>query len=198
MTSFTKFEDVHIKPTTQPNFETARLNQFIEEYIDTASKTISKQDEILALYKDLVKVGSLLGGMLSLSERHAIRAEVAKAKVVFNLNLRGKEVLDLNDRFDPLLFSNLVRRLHDECPTITNILEQFVLTYNTSKNKKKDVNMKMKAAVHLLALLLDVRDQRGGNDIPVLFGLLCLCYGAGPLMIGVFQHLGSSESFPIL
>ena len=166
--------------------------------MDTASKTISKQDEILALYKDLVKVGSLLGGMLSLSERRAIRDEVAKAKVFFNLNLRGKEVLDLKDKFDPLLFSNLLRRLRDECPTITKILEQFVLTYNTSKNKIKDVNMKMKAAVHLLALLLDARNQRGGNDIPVLFGLLCLCYGAGPSMIGVFQHLGLSESFPIL
>ena len=76
--------------------------------MDTASKTISKQDEILALYKDLVKVGSLLGGMLSLSERRAIRDEVAKAKVFFNLNLRGKEVLDLKDKFDPLLFSNLL------------------------------------------------------------------------------------------
>ena len=174
------------------------MNQFIEEYMDTATKTISKQDEILALYKGVVKVGSLLGGMLSLSERNAIRAEVVKAKALFNLNLRGKEILDLTDKFDPLLFSNLVRRLRDECPTITNILEQFVLTYNTSKNKKKDANMKMKAAVHLLASLLDVRDQRGGNDIPVLFGLLCLCYGAGPSMIGMFQHLGLSESFPIL
>ncbi len=56
------------------------MNQFIEEYMDTATKTISKQDEILALYKEVVKVGSLLGGMLSLSERNAIRAEVVKAK----------------------------------------------------------------------------------------------------------------------
>lgn len=36
------------------------MNKFIEEYRDVSTKTISKQDEILALYKDLVKVGSLL------------------------------------------------------------------------------------------------------------------------------------------
>ena len=98
------------------------LNQFIEEYIYTASKTISKQDAILALYKDLVKVGSLLGGMLSLSERHAIRAEVAKAKVVFNLNLRGKEVLDLNYRFDhcysAILFGDYMPDHHKHLGTV--------------------------------------------------------------------------------
>ena len=103
--------------------------------MDTSARTISKQDKILVLYKDLV-------------------------------------------------------RLRD---VVRNILEQFVLTYNMPKNKKKDANMKMKAVVHLLASLLDVRDQRGGNDISVLFGLLCLCYGAGPSMIGVFQRLGLSE-----
>jgi hypothetical protein len=56
----------------------------------------------------------------------------------------------------------------------------------------------MKAAVHLLASLLDIRDQHSKNDIPILFHLLCICYGAGPAWIRPLQRLGLSESFPVL
>lgn len=105
---------------------------------------------------------------------------------------------DLAGKFDPLLFHKLVQQLGEECPTITNILEQLVLSYNTSRNTMKTVSMKMKSAVHLLAQLIDICDQRSGNDIPVLFGLLCMSYGAGPSMIQLFQHLGLSESFQVL
>jgi len=150
------------------------------------------------LYKDIAKSGSLLGGMLSLSERDAIKEEVKKTKQLFNLGMRGNEVKDLAGKFDPLLFHKLVQQLGEECPTITNILEQLVLSYNTSRNTMKTVSMKMKSAVHLLAQLIDIRDQRSGNDIPVLFGLLCMSYGAGPSMIQLFQHLGLSESFQVL
>ena len=118
-----------------------KLDKYIDKYETAATKTISMQDEVIEIFKDIV-------------ER--------------------------------------------ECPTITNILEQFVLSYNVSRNTTKTVEMKMKASVHLLASLMDVRDQRAGNDIPVLFGFLCLCYGAGPSAIAVFQHLGLSESFQVL
>ena len=77
-------------------------------------------------------------------------------------------------------------------------LEACCLYAILNAKKSVTVDMKMKASVHLLASLMDVRDQRAGNDIPVLFGFLCLCYGAGPSAIAVFQHLGLSESFQVL
>ncbi len=58
--------------------------------------------------------------------------------------------------------------------------------------------MKMKAAIHLLASDLDVTDQNARNDIPVLFGLLCLSFVAGPSLITVLQHLGLTESQSVL
>jgi len=135
---------------------------------------------------------------LSLSERNRITAEVVKAKQIFNLGLRNKDVKDLIEVFDPLLFHKVLEKLKKECPTIINILEQLLLTANASRNTTKTPSMNMKAGVHLLASLLDIRDQRSGNDLPVLFGLLCMCYGAGPSMIEILQHLGLSESFPVL
>lgn len=176
----------------------SKLEEYIDKYETTATKTIHMQDEVINLYKDIVETGKLLGGLLSISERNVITEEVNKTKAIFNLGLREKTVTDLSSKLDSMLFTKLYQNLNRECPTITNILEQFVLSYNASRNTKKTIEMKMKASVHLLASLMDVRDQRAGNDVPVLFGFLCLCYGAGPSAITVFQHLGLSESFQVL
>lgn len=167
-------------------------------YERSVQRTIKKQEEIISLYKDIVGSGSLLGGLLSLTERKVINEEVKKVKTMFNLNMRTNEIIDLSNVFDPFLFQSLVVQIKEECPTIANILEQLVLSSNASRNVIKTEDMKMKAAVHHLATLIDVRDQNGKNDIPILFGLMCLCYGAGYWMIGLLQHLGLSESYPVL
>ena len=171
-----------------------KLDKYIDKYETPATKTITMQDEVIEIFKDIAETRKMLGGLLSISERDIIKEEINKTKRMFSLGMREKNVTDLKSKFDSMLFTKLVENLNRECPTITNILEQLVLSHNT----KKTVEMKMKASVHLLASLMDVRDQRAGNDIPVLFGFLCLCYGAGPSAIAVFQHLGLSESFQVL
>jgi hypothetical protein len=176
----------------------SKLGDKIELYEKTASAIISTQDEIIYSYKEIVDSGNLLGGLLTISEKDAITGEVEKLRTILNLGLRAKGVVDIAEKFDPMLFSNIAHKVQHQCPTITNILEQLVLTRNTSRNTLKTADMKMKASIHLLASLMDVRDQHAGNDIPILFGLVCLCYGAGPSMIQIMQHLGLSESFQVL
>ena len=175
---------------------------FKENFLDydaCVQQIITEQEEVIQLQNEIVSTGGFLGGLLSCSERTSIREEVDEAKNVFNLHMRDhKSTNDLRHIFDPSLFQKLVTDIRATCPTITNILEQLVLTSNTSRNVIKTENLKMKAAVHLLASLLDVRDQHGANDIPLLFGLLCICYGAGPQVIRVLQRLGLTESFPTL
>ena len=176
----------------------AQLGNKIELYKKTANSIISTQNEIIDSYKEVVESGNLLGGLLTISERNAITSEVEKMRPIPNIGLRSKGVVDIAEKFDPRKFSKIVQEVQQQCPTIANILEQLVLSQNTSRNTIKTVDMKMRASIHLLASLLDVRDQHAGNDIPILFGLLCLCYGAGPSMIQIMQHLGLSESFQVL
>ncbi|KAK3729312.1 hypothetical protein QZH41_011439 [Actinostola sp. cb2023] len=173
------------------------LEEKISKMEELSGALVNKQCEVMKLYKEITEAGCLLGGMLTLSERNAIKDEVKKAKQLTNFGFR-KEDIDLVELFDPNLFNQLLHNMKRDCPTILNILEQLVISPNASRNIKKTVSLKMKAAVHLLGSLLDVRDQNSGNDIPVLFGLLCLCYGAGPSMIEVLQSLGLSESFTTL
>ena len=174
-------------------------NENFIEYDKCVQKIIDEQEEVISLQDDIVSTGGYLGGLLSLSERNSIKTEVDKAKKLFNLHIRDDNSLkDLRHIFDPLLFQRLVTGIKTACPTITNILEQLVLSSSTSRNIIKTESMKMKAAVHLLASLLDIRDQHSKNDIPMLFGMLCICYGAGPAVIRVLQRLGLTESFPTL
>lgn len=176
-----------------------RMEILFMDFMDVTSKIVQNQNETIDLYKDIVKTGKLLGGLLTISERSAIKEEVSKTKSLFNLGIRERgKVVDMTEILDPGIFEKLLQGLKRDCPTIMNILEQLVLSYNTSRNTKRTETVKLKASVHLLASLMDIRDQRASNDVPLLFGLLCLCFGAGPSMIELLQHLGLSESYPVL
>ena len=176
-----------------------KVERLFLDYITLSDKIMKKQDSVLQLYKDIVSNGEMLGGLLSLSERSEITNEVKKAKELFNLGIRNKEAKDLVSVFRPTLFNYLLEKLRTDCPTIIFVMEQLVIsTKNAGRNVIKTLGMKMKAVVHLLSSLMDVRDQNGSNDIPILFGLLCMCYGAGPSIINLLQRLGLSESHQVL
>ena len=175
-----------------------QLGSKVELYEKTANDIIFTQDEIIDSYKEIVESGNLLGGLLTISEKNAIIDEVKKMRAILNIGLRSKGVVDIAEKFDPMLVSKIVHEVQQQCPTIANNLEQLVISRNTSRNTLKTADMKMRASLHLLASLLDVRDQHAGNDIPILFGLVCLCYRPGPSMIQIMQHLGLSESFQVL
>ena len=174
------------------------LKVYVAEYDQSVQQIIAEQEKVIKL-QEIISTGSFLGGLLTVSERTCIRKEVDNAKDIFNLHIRDNNYSnDLCHVFDPCLFQRLVVDIKAKCPTITNILEQLVLSPNISRNIIRTENLKMKAAIHLLASLLGIRDQHAKNDIPLLFGLLCICYGAGPSVIRILQRLGLTESFPTL
>ncbi len=87
------------------------VQHLLAKYERSAQHTIKKQEEVISLYKDIVGSSSLLGGLLSLTERKVINEEVKKVKTMFNLNMRTNKVIDLANVFDPFLFQNLVVRI---------------------------------------------------------------------------------------
>lgn len=179
--------------------EVKHLEHLLEQYEHVSGKILTKQSEVIKLYKEIADTGKLLGGILSISERNEIKFELKRAQEIFNLNLRqSREVVDILEHLEPMLFANILTSLREDCPTIINVLEQIVLSSNSYRNVKKTENMKMKASIHLLSSLMDIRDQNAKNDIQVLFGLLCISYGARSSLISILQQLGLCESFPTL
>jgi hypothetical protein len=93
---------------------------------------------VTSLQKDISATGRLFGGLLSVSKRNGITSEVDTAKKLFNLNIWDNKESGISNIFQPLLFQKLVSNIKNACPTITNILEQLVLTHNTSRNTLKN------------------------------------------------------------
>ena len=114
------------------------LKKNFVEYDKCVQQIIAEQEEVISLQDDIASTGGFLGRLLSLSERDAIRGEVDKAKKIFNLHIRDdKSSNDLLHVFDPMLFKKLVTDIKMRCPTITNILEQLVISSSTSRNTIK-------------------------------------------------------------
>ena len=163
--------------------------QASSDFESIANSVIKKQEDAMNLYDGILGSGQLIGGLLSLSEKGAIKSEIGKAKHLFNLGLRTKSPEDLTKVLTPSLFNNLLSKLRESCPTITPVLETLVMSPYTTRNTIKTPQLKMKAALHLLSSLMDVRDQRGNNDLPILFGLLSMSYGAGTAKIRAVRAL---------
>ena len=148
----------------QLNIEKAELQRHLNTledkftmYKEKAGTILSEQEAVINLYKDILEHGSLLGGTLSLSERQNVQNEINKIKLIFNLGIRDeKNTQDLMQFLDPSLFQNLLSEVKLQCPMLITILEQLVLSSNASRSKRKTPEIKMKAAIHLLASMLDV------------------------------------------
>ena len=125
--------------------EVERLECLLDQYEQVSGRLLTKQSEVINLYKEIVDNGNLLGGLLSISEKNEIKLELEKAKKIFNLNFRkGKQVVDILECLEPMLFTNILSSLRESCPTIINVLEQIALSSNAHRNVKKTENMKMK------------------------------------------------------
>ena len=51
---------------------------------------------------------------------------------------------------------------------------------------------KLKCGVNALALLLSVPNQKFSNNVRLLFGVLCISYGAGKQFINMLNAMGLS------
>ena len=56
-------------------------------------------------------------------------------------------------------------------------------------------NMRVKSAVHAIAILVSLKNQKIKNDFKLMFTFLCISFGAGCRFIGMLNHLGLTVSW---
>ena len=106
--------------------------------------------------------------------------------------MRSCQDVDLGEVITPSLFNEFVDAVKERCPFLRNIVETLVVTNATERNVLKTNEQKVLCGHHALALLLNVRNSKCMNDFPLLFGLLCVSYGAGKQCINMLQSTGIS------
>ena len=103
----------------------------------------------------------------------------------------GKAV-DVTEWLHPPIFKNFGDDVKDKCLFLHSILEALFVTIHHERNMHKTNEKKILCAHHALAFLYNVRKSNCCNDFSLLFGLLCVSYGAGKQFINILRSLGLS------
>jgi hypothetical protein len=90
------------------------------------------------------------------------------------------------------IFSSLTGNLRENCRLLFNVLDTILLQ---GKEDSAVSEMRVKSAVHSLAILVSLRSQKIPNDFKLLFTCLCISFGAGLRFISMLNHLGLTVSW---
>ncbi len=90
------------------------------------------------------------------------------------------------------IFSFLPCNVRDTCPLLYSILDNLLLYTGGGRNVS---DIRVRGAVHSLAILISLLNQKIQNDFKLMFTCLCISFGAGCRFIGMLNHLGLTVSW---
>ena len=135
---------------------------------------------------------------LTEQQREVVVKEMKTLEEFCNLGVRRCQDVDVAELISRTIFQEFVNAVSDKCPLLRNIVETLVISYSTERNVNKTKEQKLLSGHHALALLLNTRNSKCLNDFPLLFGLLCVSYGAGEKFINMLHSVGMSLHYNTL
>lgn len=107
--------------------------------------------------------------------------------------LRNDNISARHDLITGDIFNAFASQIKEKCPLIDSILETLVVAKSDRNvHKTNAFKFKFKCASHVLAALIHIRSSKTSTDFPLLFGLLCISYGAGKQFINMLNAIGLS------
>ena len=121
------------------------------------------------------------------------KAELIKEMDTFIsfLNI-GLETQHLSEVDASGVFSTLPVNTTEQCPLLFNVLDTLVLRKTDGREVSE---MRVRSAVHSLAIFVSLKSQKIQNDFKILFTCLCIYFGAGMRFIEMLNHLGLTVSW---
>ena len=127
---------------------------------------------------------------ISISQKEQLEKEFKALECLCSL---GRDEDEISDALQDEVFSKLLEQFEEICPLIYSVLHTLLLSGSDLRQRiHRTPRYKMTCGVHNLVLLLSVRNQKFGNDIRLLFGLLSVTYGAGKQFINMLHSIGLS------
>ena len=129
---------------------------------------------------------------LTKQQTEVVVKEMKTLEETCNLGVRSCQDVDVTELNSPTIFQEFVSAVSEKCPLLRNIMETLVISCSTERNVNKTNEQELLSGHHALALLLNTRNFECLNDFPLLFGLLCVSYGAGKKFVNMLQSAGMS------
>jgi len=165
----------------EENSEIANIKQLIASVSSELDSVVQRLDHQLTgaeIQRDVVRA---LVDKMKFSDFFYTSPTVKPAQLnekigtfIIVLNI-GLETQDLSDIDVDGIFSALRTYTRERCPVLFDVLDTLLL----HKADGRDVSeMRVRSAVHSLAILVNLRSQKIQNDLKVMFTCLCISFGA--------------------
>jgi hypothetical protein len=167
----------------QVKLATVKYQSSLELYIKLNSTII----QVYTKKIDALKHQSM-EDTISSSQKEQLKKEFKALESLCTLGLDQDEISEV---LHGEVFSRLLDQFEETCTLIYSVLHTLLLSGSDLRQRvHKTPRYKMTCGVNTLVLLLSVRNQKFGNDIRLLFGLLSVTYGAGKQFINMLNSIG--------
>ncbi len=169
--------------------EYARENTQRENHMSTLIKLY--EAEIMRLNSDDTK------NHLSAQQKLTIKEEMKLLECIcdkIHKNIRNTESSALHslENICPSIFMEILEQVEGKCTMVHDMLKALVISNQVNRNILKTNSYKMLCGLQTLGFISNIRNSRTRNCFPLMFGLLCISYGAGKQFVGMLQSMGLS------
>ena len=161
----------------------------LAEYAKESNNREQHIDTLINIYKrEIVKLGND-------SQKNTVKSEMKVLEDICDTNIRGSSVHDASSTINVTLFKDILEAVNEKCPLIYDMVKTLVISNPVSRNLLKTNTHKMLCGLHMLGVISNIRNSKTRNCFPLIFGLLCISFGAGKQFIDMLQSMGLSLSW---
>ena len=135
---------------------------------------------------------------LSIETKDRLVTEIKLMEAEFSFGLKGKLDRDLPDT----LFEDLAKVMKQHCHLLSEVFETLIMGGKPesyfSRRVHRDLPFRLKGAVQALSCLVNIGNQETTSDMPVIFGLVAISYGAGEKFVTLLNQFGITKSWATL
>ena len=166
----------------------------LAEYAKESNNREQHIDTLINIYKrEIVKLGNdIPKTALSDSQKNTVKSEMKVLEDICDTNIRGSSVHDVSSTINVTLFKDILEAVNEKCPLIYDMVKTLVISNPVSRNLLKTNTHKMLCGLHTLGVISNIRNSKTRNCFPLIFGLLCISFGAGKQFIDMLQSMGLS------
>ena len=170
------------------------ISGLLADYAKESQKREGHTNNVVKMFKEEIKKlkHNVPDNTLSDKQKYTIKLEMKEFENICDSGIRGSSVLNVSDTIDASLFEDTLEAVKEKCPLIYSMVQRLVISNPASRNLLKINTRKMVCGLHMLGIISNIRNNRTRNCFPLLFGLLCVTFGAGKHIIDMLQSIGLS------
>lgn len=169
--------------------DTSQVNMRVLSYQAKQERFLKLNSAVMQIYSK--KIDTLkqenAEDRVSDSQKSQLKKEIKELERLCCIGLRKDG--DIQHVINERVFPSLLENFEDTCPLIYSVIHTLLVS-DMRHRVHKSPKYKMTCGINALTLLLSVRNQKIGNDVRLLFGLLCITYGAGKQFINMLNAIG--------